>query len=164
MTKDQARILCKDYRDIPTGEKFNKISCLEMAEHVGIRHYSKFLKEVYDLLDDDGVMVFQVAGIRTNWQFEDLVWGLLYVFALYLRDVPMTCNASEGKRTRKEEEDSEAGQEYHGWSHLGCRLVLIRQHEQVRIPRCGRLAPPRMGHHSGMSPNLTSFPRTLRVF
>lgn len=101
MTKDQARILCKDYRDIPTGEKFNKISCLEMAEHVGIRHYSKFLKEVYDLLDDDGVMVFQVAGIRTNWQFEDLVWGLLYVFALYLRDVPMTCNASEGKRTEE---------------------------------------------------------------
>lgn len=73
----QARVLCKDYRDIPTGQTFNKISCLEMAEHVGIRHYAKFLKEVYDLLDDDGLMVFQVAGIRTNWQFEDLIWGLL---------------------------------------------------------------------------------------
>lgn len=48
-----------------------------MAEHVGIKHYSKFLSELYDLLDDDGVLVFQVAGLRTNWQFEDLVWGLL---------------------------------------------------------------------------------------
>jgi cyclopropane fatty-acyl-phospholipid synthase-like methyltransferase len=67
-----------DYRDIPKEQgAFKAISCLEMAEHVGIRHYSKFLGEVYDLLDDDGTLVFQVAGLRTNWQFEDLVWGLL---------------------------------------------------------------------------------------
>jgi hypothetical protein len=32
---------------------------------------------VYELLDDDGTLVFQVAGIRTNWQYEDLIWGLL---------------------------------------------------------------------------------------
>jgi cyclopropane fatty-acyl-phospholipid synthase-like methyltransferase len=48
-----------------------------MAEHVGIRRYSTFLKDVYNLLADDGIMVFQVAGIRTNWQYEDLNWGLL---------------------------------------------------------------------------------------
>jgi cyclopropane fatty-acyl-phospholipid synthase-like methyltransferase len=67
-----------DYRDIPQQKGyFNKISCLEMAEHVGIRRYGKFLGEVYDLLNDDGLLVFQVAGIRTNWQFEDLNWGLL---------------------------------------------------------------------------------------
>ncbi len=67
-----------DYREIPHEiGHFNKISCLEMAEHVGMRRYGKFLREVYDLLDDDGIMVFQVAGIRTNWQFEDLNWGLL---------------------------------------------------------------------------------------
>lgn len=67
-----------DYREIPHEKgHFNKISCLEMAEHVGIRRYGTFLKEVYDLLADDGIMVFQVAGIRTCWQFEDLVWGLL---------------------------------------------------------------------------------------
>jgi hypothetical protein len=35
------------------------------------------LKQVYDLLDDDGIFVMQVAGIRTCWQFEDLNWGLL---------------------------------------------------------------------------------------
>lgn len=76
--ESQGRILCMDYRDIP-GSKgaFDKISCLEMAEHVGIRHYPKFLGEVYDLLADDGLLVFQVAGIRTCWQFEDLNWGLL---------------------------------------------------------------------------------------
>ncbi|ODN76521.1 hypothetical protein L202_05188 [Cryptococcus amylolentus CBS 6039] len=82
--ESRGRILCMDYRDIPHAEgKYNKISCLEMAEHVGIRRYSKFLKEIYSLLSDDGIMVFQVAGLRTCWQFEDLNWGLFmnkYVF------------------------------------------------------------------------------------
>lgn len=32
----QSRILCMDYRDIPAGGKYDKIICLEMAEHVGI--------------------------------------------------------------------------------------------------------------------------------
>ena len=76
--ESQGRILCMDYRDIPKEKGyFNKISCLEMAEHVGIRRYGAFLREVYEVLADDGIMVFQVAGIRTNWQFEDLNWGLL---------------------------------------------------------------------------------------
>ncbi len=43
-------------------------------QHVGIRRYSQFLQEVYDLLEDDGVFVFQVAGIRPSWQYEDLIW------------------------------------------------------------------------------------------
>jgi len=80
---DKARILCCDYREIPTGTKYNKIVSLEMAEHVGIRRYSQFLQEVYDLLEDDGVFVFQVAGIRPSWQYEDLIWGLFmnkYIF------------------------------------------------------------------------------------
>lgn len=80
----QARLLCMDYRDIPVQPgHYNKIVCLEMAEHVGIRHYSKFLRNVYDLLDDDGVMVFQVAGLRPRWQYWDLIWGLFmnkYIF------------------------------------------------------------------------------------
>lgn len=85
-----------DYRDIPGGRgAYTKIVSLEMAEvsentmlvesitsrlsdcfrqHVGIRRYGAFLGQVYDLLDDDGVFVLQVAGIRPSWQFEDLIW------------------------------------------------------------------------------------------
>ncbi|PWN50394.1 S-adenosyl-L-methionine-dependent methyltransferase [Violaceomyces palustris] len=73
----RARILCLDYRDIPvTPGHYDKIVSLEMAEHVGIRHYSKFLSDVYNLLDDDGTFVFQVAGLRPHWQYFDLIWGL----------------------------------------------------------------------------------------
>ncbi|SCZ88480.1 BZ3500_MvSof-1268-A1-R1_Chr2-1g04438 [Microbotryum saponariae] len=79
----RARILCKDYREIGVDKKFSKIVSLEMAEHVGIRNYNSFLRQVYNLLEDDGILVFQVAGIRPHWQYEDLIWGLFmnkYVF------------------------------------------------------------------------------------
>lgn len=82
--EEQSRILCMDYRDIPVPEgKYKKITCLEMAEHVGVRKYTTFLKQVYDMLDDDGVFFLQIAGIRKAWQYEDLIWGLFmnkYVF------------------------------------------------------------------------------------
>ncbi|KAK0196653.1 sphingolipid C9-methyltransferase [Armillaria mellea] len=78
ISNDKARILNRDYRDIPqVPGSFDKIVCLEMAEHVGIRRYSQFLSETM------AFMVFQVAGFRPCWQFEDLNWGLFmnkYVF------------------------------------------------------------------------------------
>jgi cyclopropane fatty-acyl-phospholipid synthase-like methyltransferase len=80
----QSNILCMDYRDIPVpAGGYNKITCLEMAEHVGVRHFGAFLKQVYDMLDDDGVFFLQIAGLRKSWQYEDLIWGLFmnkYVF------------------------------------------------------------------------------------
>jgi cyclopropane fatty-acyl-phospholipid synthase-like methyltransferase len=75
ISKEQSSILCMDYRDIPK-TTYNKIISLEMAEHVGIRHFASFLKQVYDLLDDDGVFVLQLSGLRKPWQYEDLSWGL----------------------------------------------------------------------------------------
>ncbi|KAI6784822.1 uncharacterized protein J7T54_007915 [Emericellopsis cladophorae] len=82
--EDQSKIVCMDYRDIEVPEGgFNKITALEMSEHVGVRHFHKFLKGIYDMLDDDGVFFMQYAGIRKPWQYEDLIWGLFmnkYVF------------------------------------------------------------------------------------
>jgi len=82
--EEQSNILCMDYRDIPVpAGKWNKITCLEMAEHVGVRHFSTFLRQVYDMLDDDGVFFLQIAGLRKCWQYEDLIWGLFmnkYIF------------------------------------------------------------------------------------
>lgn len=61
--------------DLPEGG-FDRITSLEMAEHVGIRRYQEFLAKVRGLLKDDGVFYFQVAGLRRKWRYEDLVWGL----------------------------------------------------------------------------------------
>ncbi|KAL7274685.1 hypothetical protein RUND412_002407 [Rhizina undulata] len=82
--ESQSRVLCMDYRDIPVPPgKYNKITCLEMAEHVGVRHFGAFLRQVYDMLEDDGIFFLQIAGLRKSWQYEDLIWGLFmnkYVF------------------------------------------------------------------------------------
>ncbi|KAH9860512.1 Sphingolipid C9-methyltransferase 2 [Plenodomus biglobosus] len=82
--EDQSKILCMDYRDIPLPSGgYNKITCLEMAEHVGVRHLSSFFRQVNSMLDDDGVFFLQIAGLRKDWQFEDFTWGLFmnkYVF------------------------------------------------------------------------------------
>ena len=83
--ESQSRILCMDYRDIPLPEagSYKKITCLEMAEHVGVRHFSSFLTQVSNMLDDDGVFFLQIAGLRKPWQYEDFTWGLFmnkYIF------------------------------------------------------------------------------------
>ena len=79
----KVNVLKIDYRDIPK-QKFNKITCVEMAEHVGVKNFNKFMKQIYDLLDDDGIYYQQVAGLKAGlWNMESLVWGLFmnkYIF------------------------------------------------------------------------------------
>ncbi|KAJ2684621.1 hypothetical protein IWW39_004799 [Coemansia spiralis] len=80
---DSARILCMDYRDIPRRPRYNRITCLEMAEHVGVRKFQEFLLQVRDMLEDDGLFYLQIAGLRGAWQYEDFSWGLFmakYIF------------------------------------------------------------------------------------
>jgi cyclopropane fatty-acyl-phospholipid synthase-like methyltransferase len=60
---------------------FNVISAVEMAEHVGIRNYHKFLRKVHELLDDDGTFYIQVAGLPRGYgenynHYQDIVWGM----------------------------------------------------------------------------------------
>jgi len=79
---DRARILCKDYRDIPD-TKFDKIVSLEMVEHVGVKNLLSFYEQVRDLLTDDGVFLLQWTGLRRGLRPEDLIWGLFmskYIF------------------------------------------------------------------------------------
>jgi len=72
-----AMLLAERQDLIPQPGKFDRVVSLEMAEHVGIRRYQEFLKIIRnDLLSDDGIFYFQVAGLRRAWRYEDLVWGL----------------------------------------------------------------------------------------
>lgn len=80
--ESQSQLLCMDYRDIPQ-RKFNKISQIEMGEHVGIRRLTTFFRQCYDMLEDDGAMYVQLSGLRKAWQYEDFIWGLMlnkYIF------------------------------------------------------------------------------------
>lgn len=80
---DKVEFICKDYREIPQGLKFDCITCIEMAEHVGIKNFHQFLLQVKGHLKDDGLLYMQIAGLRRAWQYEDLIWGMFmdrYIF------------------------------------------------------------------------------------
>jgi len=81
--RSRAKVELMDYRDIPPNKKWNKITCLEMAEHVGVKNFQKFCRQLFGILEDDGLLYIQMCGLRPRWQFEDLVWGLFmakYIF------------------------------------------------------------------------------------
>ncbi len=88
---ERARIECLDYRDIPR-RQYDRISSLEMVEHVGVKNFQKFCNQVYSLLKDDGLFLLQWTGMRRGGALgvpviglrpEDLIWGLFmnkYIF------------------------------------------------------------------------------------
>jgi cyclopropane fatty-acyl-phospholipid synthase-like methyltransferase len=89
--EDKARVLCLDYRDIPN-RTFDKISSLEMVEHVGVKNFPKFCDQVFNLLNDKGLFLLQWTGLRrggaqgvpvVGLRPEDLIWALFmakYIF------------------------------------------------------------------------------------
>jgi sphingolipid C9-methyltransferase len=80
--EDRARILCKDYRDIPE-RKFDRIVSLEMVEHVGVKNLITFYEQVGDLLTDDGLFLLQWTGLRRGFRAEDFIWIMFmgkYIF------------------------------------------------------------------------------------
>jgi cyclopropane fatty-acyl-phospholipid synthase-like methyltransferase len=80
--KHRARVKRMDYRSIPA-DKYDKISCLEMAEHVGVKYFTRFMKQISGLLKDDGLFFLQIAGLRAGYHQESLTWGMFmseYIF------------------------------------------------------------------------------------
>lgn len=97
---DRVRVIVDDYRNLPS-DKYDKITCLEMAEHVGIKNFQKFLLQVRGLLKDDGIFYLQIAGLRRSWQYEDLVWGLFmakYIFPGADASCPLAFVMSQAER------------------------------------------------------------------
>jgi len=114
---DRVDIRVHDYRDLPD-QKFDKITCLEMAEHVGIRNFQKFLLQVRHMLEDDGIFYLQIAGLRRAWQYEDLVWGLFmgkYIFPAADASCPLGFVTSQVER---------AGFEVHRVENCGVHYSL----------------------------------------
>jgi cyclopropane fatty-acyl-phospholipid synthase-like methyltransferase len=88
---ERARIECLDYRQIPL-KQYDRISSLEMVEHVGIKNLPKYFALVYERLKDDGLFLLQFCGLRrgaaegvppVGLRPEDMIWGLFmnkYIF------------------------------------------------------------------------------------
>jgi cyclopropane fatty-acyl-phospholipid synthase-like methyltransferase len=88
---ERARIECLDYRQIPN-KRYDRISSLEMVEHVGLKNLNAFFELIYSRLKDDGLFLLQFAGLRrgaplgvppVGMRPEDMIWGLFmnkYIF------------------------------------------------------------------------------------
>jgi len=90
---ENSQMWCLDYRDIPKNKKYDKISCLEMSEHVGVWKYKSFVKQVKNLLKDDGLFYLQIAGLRMATQAEDVCWAFFmdkYIFPGADASLPLT--------------------------------------------------------------------------
>jgi sphingolipid C9-methyltransferase len=123
---DKARVLILDYRDIPK-QTYNKISCLEMAEHVGVKNFQKFMGQIYGRLADDGLFYLQIAGLRAKkgalgFHFEDLVWGLFmnkYIFPGADASMPLSFVVKHMEQ---------AGFEIHSVENVGIHYSLTISH------------------------------------
>jgi cyclopropane fatty-acyl-phospholipid synthase-like methyltransferase len=123
---DRARILTLDYRDIPPGP-YDKISCLEMAEHVGMKNFQSFMEQIYGMMTDDGLFYLQIAGLRAKkgtlgFHFEDLVWGLFmnkYIFPGADASMPLSFVVSHMES---------AGFEIHSVENVGIHYSLTISH------------------------------------
>jgi len=113
-----ATIEVKDYRLLPSDKKWDVITCLEMAEYVGIKNFQKFLLQVKNLLKDDGIFYLQIAGLRRPWQYEDLVWGMFmakYIFPAADASCPVGWVTTQAER---------AGWEVHRVENCGVHYSL----------------------------------------
>ena len=98
--EDRVQVIVDDYRNIPMAT-YDKITCLEMAEHVGVKNFQRFLLQVRGMLKDDGIFYLQIAGLRRAWQYEDLVWGLFmakYIFPGADASCPLGFVVSQAER------------------------------------------------------------------
>jgi sphingolipid C9-methyltransferase len=112
-----ARILTLDYRAIPH-QRYDKISVLEMAEHVGIRNFQKFLRQMAGMLADDGLFFLQIAGLRRNWTPEDFSWGMFmskYIFQGADASLPLSFVTKQLER---------AGFEIHSVENIGIHYSM----------------------------------------
>jgi len=95
--------LLRDYRDMPRGpgKRYDRVTCFEMSEHVGVKRYPEFLQMVWDALEDDGIFYLQIAGLRERWQYEDVVWGIwMYRYIFRGADASLPLNWVVGQLER----------------------------------------------------------------
>ncbi|HEY0468569.1 MAG TPA: cyclopropane-fatty-acyl-phospholipid synthase family protein [Polyangiaceae bacterium] len=136
---DKVQVEVRDYRTLG-GQRFDKITCVEMAEHVGIKNFQSFLRGVHELLEDDGSFYLQIAGLRRAWQFEDFVWGLFmakYIFPGADASCPLAFVVGQAER---------AGFEVHRVENCGAHYAVTiekwyqnwRRNERQIVERYGQ--------------------------
>jgi cyclopropane-fatty-acyl-phospholipid synthase len=84
------------WQDFSTRTKFDRIASIGMMEHVGPKNYRCYLKNMRDLLTDDGIMILHTIGGNFSASAID-PWVDKYIFpGAVLPSVKQLASASEG--------------------------------------------------------------------
>jgi len=75
---DVVEFRLQDYRDVP--DTFDRITVVGMLEHVGLPRYKKFFRRVYEILDEDGIVLLHTIGRADGPGITD-AWTAKYIFA-----------------------------------------------------------------------------------
>ena len=75
--ENQLTFKLMDYREL--NDKFDRIVCVGMFEHVGRKFYNKFFKQIDNLLDKDGVSLIHTIG-SVNPPRDPHPWITKYIF------------------------------------------------------------------------------------
>ena len=75
--ENQVKFKLKDYREL--NEKFDRIVCVGMFEHVGRKFYKKFFKQIEKLLTNSGVSLIHTIG-SVNPPRDPHPWVTKYIF------------------------------------------------------------------------------------
>ena len=75
--ENQVKFKLIDYREL--NEKFDRIVCVGMFEHVGRKFYKKFFKQLANLLNDNGIALIHTIG-SVNSPRDPHPWVTKYIF------------------------------------------------------------------------------------
>jgi cyclopropane-fatty-acyl-phospholipid synthase len=75
---DGVEFRLQDYRDVP--DTFDRITVVGMLEHVGLPQYKTFFRKLYEILDEDGIVLLHTIGRADGPGITD-AWTAKYIFA-----------------------------------------------------------------------------------
>jgi cyclopropane-fatty-acyl-phospholipid synthase len=90
-------ILHQDYRELNIKDKFDRISSIGMMEHVTHKNYETFMRKMYSLLKEDGLMLVHTIGSAESVTSFD-PWTEKYIFPnSHLPSIAQLAKAAEKK-------------------------------------------------------------------
>jgi cyclopropane-fatty-acyl-phospholipid synthase len=65
----RCRVEYRDFRDLPSGARYDKIAAIGVIEHVGIPNYPAFFGRVREMLNDGGLYLNHGITHEFHWEF-----------------------------------------------------------------------------------------------
>lgn len=87
---NQYHIVCDDFLTYPFQSKFDIIISYMVIEHLNETELNQFIRKINNLLNENGIIIFQVPANMKFWNIEDEIAG--HIKRYHLSDIEQICN------------------------------------------------------------------------